>query len=62
MVLSKFLLFNFSNFLSYIDIKTGYIPYVEDSAYRPNQPSYRNILQKMADDDMNKTNGLGLCK
>ncbi len=34
---------------------------MEDSAY-PNQSSYKNLLPKMYDDDMNKMNSLGLCK
>lgn len=49
---------------TFIDIKTGYIPYVEDEPYS-NQPNYRHVLQKINDDFMNSKNnlnGIGLCK
>lgn len=47
-----------------VDIKTGYIPYVEDTPYS-NQANYRHVLQKINDDFMNpknNLNGIGLCK
>jgi hypothetical protein len=48
-------------FLIIIDVKTGYIPYVEDSD-PASRSSHRQLLQRTNDDDMNKNNGLGLCK
>lgn len=44
-----------------LDVKTGYIPYVEDSAH-PNRLPYAQALQRANEDMFSKKNGLGLCK
>ncbi|CAF0992750.1 unnamed protein product [Rotaria magnacalcarata] len=40
------------------DITTGYVPYVEDSNY-VNQPSYRYVIDKGNNDNINKNNSFG---
>jgi hypothetical protein len=44
-----------------IDITTGYVPYVEDSNY-VNQPSYRYVIDKGNNDNINKNNSFGFRK
>lgn len=44
-----------------LDVKTGYIPYVEDSTH-PNRLPYAQALQKNHEDLFSKKNALGLCK
>ncbi len=44
-----------------IDIKTGYIPYVEDSSFFA-RPASKQMQRNMNDDMMHKNNGLKLCK
>jgi hypothetical protein len=44
-----------------IDVKTGFISYVEDSPY-VNRSTFRTALQNSNDLDMDKSNGFGLCK
>ena len=45
-----------------IDIKNGFITYVEDSPNYSNRTAQKNAYQNVTDLDMDKTNGFGLCK
>ena len=44
-----------------VDIKTGYIPYVEDSVY-DHRPAYRYAMQKAQEEEKSRMTALGLCK